>query len=238
MQSSNFDVLSKVKDPEKLRSRCDNYVEKGLTSNPTVKFLIQRLISMGCIPPKDFIRCKECTKEAGGGFGVVEETVLVESKEAKKRASLEQCQRSLEDLRNQIQDEKDGKSKLTIKPEIYLCQQHIQSEDHAHTSMVHELIHAVDMCRAKMDPLNNCIHMACTEIRAQNLSGECAPWKEFIGGQIKNFPNHGKTCVKRRALLSVKENPNCRDRANDYVEAAFERCYKDTFPFDRHPSVR
>jgi inner membrane protease ATP23 len=39
--------------------------------------------------------------------------------------------------------------------------------------MVHELIHAIDLCRTKMDPLNNCMHMACTEIRAENLSGEC-----------------------------------------------------------------
>jgi len=44
--------------------------------------------------------------------------------------------------------------------------------------------------------------------------------------------------VKRRALLSVKANPNCKDQAEQAIEAAFDRCYKDTFPFDRHPNLK
>lgn len=58
------------------------------------------------------------------------------------------------------------------------------------------------------------------------------------GGRMGNFAGHGAKCVKRRAALSVKANPNCADKADEYVEAAFERCYKDTFPFDRHPNLR
>ena len=110
---------------------------------------------------------------------------------------------------------------------------------HAHESIVHELIHAVDMCRTKMDPLHNCVHMACTEIRAENLSGECSAWNEM--GRItqgQGFAKHGQACVKRRAALSVKANPNCRERAHEFVDAAFERCYQDTYPFDRHPNLR
>lgn len=53
-----------------------------------------------------------------------------------------------------------------------------------------------------------------------------------------NFAGHGAKCVKRRAALSVKANPNCADKADEYVEAAFERCYEDTYPFDRHPNLR
>ena len=30
-----------------------------------------------------------------------------------------------------------------------------------------------------MDPLNNCVQMACTEIRAENLSGECEWIREW-----------------------------------------------------------
>ena len=30
-----------------------------------------------------------------------------------------------------------------------------------------------------MDPLNNCVQMACTEIRAENLSGECDYLREW-----------------------------------------------------------
>ena len=33
--------------------------------------------------------------------------------------------------------------------------------------------------RTNMDPISNCIHLACTEIRAENLSGECNWLREF-----------------------------------------------------------
>ena len=82
--------------------------------------------------------------------------------------------------------------------------------------------------------------MACTEIRAENLSGECGAVRELVNGRatMGTFKGHGAKCVKRRSILSVEANPNCKDRANEYVDAAFERCFKDTFPFDRHPNLR
>jgi len=84
--------------------------------------------------------------------------------------------------------------------------------------------------------------MACTEIRAENLSGECGAVREMVNGRVKlqsgNFKGHGGECVKRRAGLSVMANPNCKERAGEYVDAAFERCFRDTFPFDRHPNLR
>ena len=55
---------------------------------------------------------------------------------------------------------------------------------------------------------------------------------------VTDFIGHGEKCVKRRAALSVKANPNCADKAEEYIDAAFERCYKDTYPFDRHPNLR
>ena len=55
---------------------------------------------------------------------------------------------------------------------------------------------------------------------------------------MTSFVGHGAKCVKRRALLSLKANPNCADKAEEYVDAVFEKCYKDTFPFDRHPNLR
>ena len=50
-------------------------------------------------------------------------------------------------------------------------------------------------------------------------------------GRVVNFRGHGAECVKRRAILSVKANPNCTDRASDYVDAAFAKCFKDTYPW-------
>lgn len=44
-------------------------------------------------------------------------------------------------------------------------------------TLTHELIHTLDYCRAELD-WTNIHHLACTEIRAANLSGECFFWKE------------------------------------------------------------
>lgn len=238
---------------QKEHDQCNKYVSSGLNRNVTVKFLMEKLIGMGCTPPKGFINCIDCgTKYASGGFGVVEEETTVATNmlpsasnssdqneiTTKKR---HECSDTfiLESLPKQIEKEKQNKNiKLRLLPEIFLCQQHLVGEEHAHQSLVHELIHAIDLCRTKMDPINNCIHMSCTEIRAENLSGECDMFREAINGRISNFKGHGGECVKRRAILSVKANPNCKDRAKEFVDAAFERCYKDTFPFDRHPNLR
>mmetsp|Transcript_31448 Transcript_31448/g.46668 ORF Transcript_31448/g.46668 Transcript_31448/m.46668 type:complete len:233 (-) Transcript_31448:71-769(-) len=205
------------------RQRCDRLVQRGLARDATIKFLLENLEKMGCQPPKRFIKCVDCgNKMAGGGFGMVKEEQGA-------------CPTTLASKSFKDHLPKDGGRLL---PEIYLCQNHLQDEQHARQSMVHELIHAIDMCRTKMDPLNNCLHLACTEIRAENLSGEC-DWKaELSRGQISSFPKHGQKCVRRRAALSVKANPNCSDNADAYLDAAMERCMNDTFPFDRHPNLR
>lgn len=121
-------------------------------------------------------------------------------------------------------------------PEIFLCQQHLSSEGQAHRVIMHELIHAIDTCRTKMDPQKNCIHLACTEIRAENLSGECNFWNELMRLGPHSLKKHGQDCVKRRAMLSVGSHPRCRDRSEEFVDAAMRRCYSDIFPFERHPN--
>lgn len=143
------------KEQEQFKKTCDAYVEKGLTRNPTIKFLIDRLVQMGCEPPKGFIKCLDCgDRPMGGGFGVVEETVLPSQKnnvalkqDAERRAKVEQCHRTEDDLRAQLAAQKEGKAKLRLLPEIFLCQNHIRNETHTHQSMAHELIHAIDLCR-------------------------------------------------------------------------------------------
>jgi mitochondrial inner membrane protease ATP23 len=219
------------------KDRCDKYVSSGLQGNTTIQFLLEKLENMGCRPPPGFISCQDCgEKAAGGGFGMLEEIIL--DKKNVNQGTAQQCHRSFSDLANQLKDEKEGRTKLRLLPEIFICQNYVQGENHVHHTMIHELIHAIDMCRTKMDPLHNCIHLACTEIRAENLSGECNFWNEISRGQVQNYLLHGQKCVKRRAILSVKANPNCTDNAERYVDAAFENCFADTFPFDRHPNQR
>jgi inner membrane protease ATP23 len=234
MSSPTADEATK----QQQKATCDSHVQAGLNSNPTIQFLIKNLINMGCTPPEGFIRCMDCDgKPVSGGFGMLqEEAIEAGTRTSKLDTSKPDCTKSRQEMLDQFQRAKDGKSKLSLKPEIYLCQEHVSNAKHAHTILSHELIHAIDMCRTKMDPLNNCMQLACTEIRAENLSGECNFWWEVLRGKLDSYWGHGKQCVRRRAIDSVRANPNCTLRAEDYVDATMERCYKDNFPFERHPN--
>jgi mitochondrial inner membrane protease ATP23 len=224
-------------DPAESARLCNEWVDSALTKNTAIQFLLKTLIDSGCNPPPDFIRCMECKHPAAGGFGmVVEEEVNHTVNNHLPSNTKEQCNRSIRDLQDQLKREKSGQTKLSLNPEIYVCQQYMENEKMTHKTVHHELIHAIDMCRTNMDPLRNCIHMACTEIRAENLSGECSFWKELP--RMSSFRAHGKECVKRRAILSVRANPNCTSRAEDYVDAAMNRCYMDFYPYDKHPNQK
>lgn len=137
---------------------CDNYIVSGLTWNVTIKFLMERLVNMGCKPPPRFIRCIDCgNTKAGGGFGILEERIShyhpeTESSEINKRHEYDrkgviQQQAICDDpKKNQSIYNADTSSRKLV-PEIFLCQQHLVNEQHAHESLVHELIHAIDLCR-------------------------------------------------------------------------------------------
>jgi inner membrane protease ATP23 len=206
-----------VHDEAEASKLCNKWVESGLTGNKAIQFLIQHLQTLGCTPPDRFIQCLQCDKPGAGFFGMV----------FNEDARAEKCNPDLQKLVG---------TSPKILPEVYICQQYMENELMTHKTMVHELIHAIDQCRTKMDPVNNCIHIACTEIRAENLSGECSFFKELA--RMKSFAGHGKECVKRRAILSVRGNPKCAARAEEYVDAAMFRCFQDVYPFARHPNQK
>jgi inner membrane protease ATP23 len=83
--------------------------------------------------------------------------------------------------------------------------------------VAHELVHAFDWCRARVD---RCEHLACTEVRAANLSGECD------GGERG-------ACVRRSAEASVRAHGGCEARggAAAGVAAVWAACMADRAPF-------
>uniref|UniRef100_A0ACD5V6Q8 Uncharacterized protein n=1 Tax=Avena sativa TaxID=4498 RepID=A0ACD5V6Q8_AVESA len=118
---------------------------------------------------------------------------------------------------------------------ITVCCNQMRYQDMIEQVLIHELIHAYDDCVGKNIDWKNCGHHACSEIRANHLSGNCHYKREMLKGFLK-IRGHEPECVKRRALLSVKQNPNCSDTAaKDAIEAVWDICYNDTRPFDRAP---
>ncbi len=88
-------------------------------------------------------------------------------------------------------------------------------------SVAHELVHAFDSCRARVD---RCEHLACTEVRAAALSGAC----DALGGGAR------EACVRRGAVSSVRRHGGCdaRGGAEAGVAAVWAACVADRAPFE------
>ncbi|XP_053318141.1 mitochondrial inner membrane protease ATP23 homolog [Spea bombifrons] len=119
--------------------------------------------------------------------------------------------------------------------EIVLCQNNIQNQSHMNRVVTHELIHAFDHCRAHVDWFNNVRHLACSEIRAANLSGDCS-----LGNELSRFKfgvkEHHKVCIRDRALRSILAVRNVsRETAEKAVDEVFDSCFNDHEPFGRIP---
>ncbi|GMM38713.1 putative metalloprotease [Saccharomycopsis crataegensis] len=117
---------------------------------------------------------------------------------------------------------------------ILVCQNRIINKFHMEDTLSHELVHAYDDAKFQVDWMN-LRHHACSEIRASSLSGECRFWNQFKQGAIKNVSRGHQECVKRRAVLSVMANPNCKDKemAEQVVNDVWGSCFNDTRPFER-----
>ena len=147
------------------------------------------------------------------------------------------CRIRLADLRCEPCVDGEGQRKVSggFAPGngIILCQDSIVSQQHMNHTVAHEMVHAFDHCRAKVD-WTDCRHHACSEIRAATLSGDCSWFMEFMRGHFTLRAQH-QACAKRRATLSVAMNPNCAEVAEDAVADAWEACSKDYAPFDDIP---
>ncbi|KAI0361069.1 hypothetical protein OH77DRAFT_1417269 [Trametes cingulata] len=115
---------------------------------------------------------------------------------------------------------------------VVLCQGKFLSKSHMEDTIVHELVHMYDHAKFKVD-WDNLRHHACSEIRANSLSGDCR-WSREIRRGFVSFSKQHQECVRRRAVLSVQANRACPDEATAEraVNEVWESCFNDTRPFD------
>lgn len=119
--------------------------------------------------------------------------------------------------------------------QIVLCQNNIHQQAHMNRVVTHELIHAFDHCRAQVDWFSNYRHLACSEIRAANLSGDCSFINEFSRFNF-GLRKHHQECVRGRALRSILAVRRVsREEAERVVDEVFDSCFNDHAPFGRIP---
>ncbi len=106
---------------------------------------------------------------------------------------------------------------------IGICASNINTNTPFAEIIVHELIHAYDACvKFNHDDWGECELVACSEIRAYNLSGICNSDK-------KNY----KQCVKNKAIQSLTTGrPGCAAQAQEYVDKVFEECFNNRAPIN------
>jgi len=127
----------------------------------------------------------------------------------------------------------EAKGGIHPKIGILLCANYMKGRSHLEDTLSHEMVHAWDHLRFKVDE-DNLRHQACTEIRASTLSGECRFTREFFGKKQFNITQQLQECVRRRATISLKARPACKDdvHAARIVNEVWDSCFSDTRPFD------
>ncbi|KAF2113476.1 mitochondrial inner membrane protease ATP23 [Lophiotrema nucula] len=116
---------------------------------------------------------------------------------------------------------------------ILLCANKFRNQGHQEDTMAHEMVHAWDHLKWKVEP-DNLKHQACLEIRASTLSGECRFTREFFTRNQWKITEQLQNCVRRRATLSLMARPGVKDdvHAAKIVNEVWESCFKDNRPFD------
>ncbi|EOO04404.1 putative metalloprotease atp23 protein [Phaeoacremonium minimum UCRPA7] len=119
---------------------------------------------------------------------------------------------------------------------ILLCANEVRNRGHLEDTMAHEMVHAYDHLRWKVDWVGkkDLRHAACTEIRASMLSGECRWTRESITRGNWTLTQQFQDCVRKRAVQSVMARPMCKDdvQAVKVVNEVWDSCFADTRPFD------
>ena len=118
------------------------------------------------------------------------------------------------------------------RQQVVLCENNIYSQIHMNEVLTHELVHSFDDKTVRMD-WNDMTHLACTEIRAANLSGECSFKRENLLRFNFGFKSHNQECVKNRAALSIStiREEISYEKAREIVDSVFSQCYSYTNPF-------
>ncbi|KAI9562732.1 hypothetical protein GHT06_010186 [Daphnia sinensis] len=119
--------------------------------------------------------------------------------------------------------------------QIVICQNVARSKGMVQGILTHEMIHMFDACRHELN-FKDLNHLACTEIRAANLT-HCSFLSAMTQGDASFFriqKQHAE-CVKHKALGSVLAvRPDVtKEEALAVIDKVFLKCYNDLEPIGR-----
>lgn len=196
--------------PQKHVKKVENWSEKLISSSPRITFLMRELREKGV--ESILVKCMNCSinnsKSQSGSIGA--------DKAGENNAS------------------KAMSGGFSPTKGILICAETIDSKASLEDNLSHELIHAYDNATIKNFSLLNLKHLACSEIRAVNTSGECRFTREFRRGKVfGSIGKHHQECVKRRSILGVMQSGKVDEKeAERLVLNAWSHCFPDTAPYE------
>ena len=104
------------------------------------------------------------------------------------------------------------------------------------------LVYAFDNARARVD-YRNVDHVACTSIRAANISGECdlwTKWTDYIGEDPLGMEMYSmkQRCVRKRVEEQMLlKSSHSGDSIRKSIDDVWERCFRDHWPFTTEPHM-
>lgn len=121
-----------------------------------------------------------------------------------------------------------------ILNQIVICQNTVKKEGIVQGILAHEMIHMFDYCNNKVD-FKNIDHLACTEIRAANLT-HCSFFSACTQGDASLFriKKAHEACVKSKAMFSIiNVRSVTKEQAMEAINRVFPKCYNDLEPIGR-----
>ena len=206
--TSNSNNHSNPHPSTKHVKKVENWSEKLISSSPRITFLMRELREKGV--ESILVKCMNCSinnskRSQSGSIGAVDDAGI-----------------------------KAISGGFSPTKGILICAETIDSKSSLEDTLSHELIHAYDNATIKNFSLLNLKHLACSEIRAVNTSGECRFTREFRRGKVfGSIGKHHQECVKRRSILGVMQSGKVDEKeAERLVLNAWSHCFPDTAPYE------
>ena len=146
--------------------KCQKYAIE-LMADKKIQYILGHIASIGCTIPTPFFSCRTCEDNISGGY-ISGYNPEFDDDEVKQEgtASGNGNEGNLTVVSELKQGERnDEKEDLDYKgPKIILCENKLVGKRSFYRDIiVHELIHAFDDCRSRIN-MRNCYQHACTEV--------------------------------------------------------------------------
>ena len=85
--------------------------------------------------------------------------------------------------------------------------------------------------------MNNCKHLACSEVRAALFTDRCKLSRSKVeapgSSNNKIKADAQRYCVRNQAIEHLKEKNKCAQKAPKFVDYVFDKCSSDLAPFNK-----